>query len=178
MRLKSDTHDACETTKIKTAGTPVSPEVRSPLTTWRHCRWNDEEGGQRCSLSLGFLPSASLLGAPSFPPRPPSLGLSAPGSVCTPLPLLPCPMLWGCPAEGIRVVSSVGLESAVWMFVQLLSRIRLFVTPWTAAHQAPLSLSISWTLLKLVSVELVMPSNRLILCRPLLLLPSIIFVSP
>ena len=87
-------------------------------------------------------------------------------------------MLWGCPAEGIRVVSSVGLESAVWMFVQLLSRIRLFVTPWTAAHQAPLSLSISWTLLKLVSVELVMPSNRLILCRPLLLLPSIIFVSP
>ena len=87
-------------------------------------------------------------------------------------------MLWGCPAEGIRVVSSVGLESAVWMFVQLPSRIRLFVTPWTAAHQAPLSLSISWTLLKLVSVELVMPSNRLILCRPLLLLPSIIFVSP
>ena len=87
-------------------------------------------------------------------------------------------MLWGCPAEGIRVISSVGLEFAVWMFVQSLSRIRLFLTLWTAARQAPLSLTISRSLLKLISVELVIPSNHLILCRPFLLLPSIIFVSP
>ena len=48
-----------------------------------------------------------------------------------------------------------------------------FVTPWTAAHQASLSFSISWSLLKLISIKLMMPSNHLILCHPLLLLPSI-----
>ena len=56
--------------------------------------------------------------------------------------------------------------------VQSLSRIRLFVTPWTAAHQASLSITNFWSLLKLMSIELVMPSNHLILCCPLLLLPS------
>ena len=53
------------------------------------------------------------------------------------------------------------------------SRVRLFATPWTAARQAPLSFTISWSLLKLMSIESVMPSNHLILCHPLLLLPSI-----
>ena len=57
--------------------------------------------------------------------------------------------------------------------VQLLSHVQLFVTPWTAAHQASLSITNSWSLLKLMSIESVMPSNYLILCRPLLLLPSI-----
>ena len=57
--------------------------------------------------------------------------------------------------------------------VQLLSHVRLFATPWTAAHQASLSITNSWSLLKLVSIELVMRSNNLIICRPLLLLPSI-----
>ena len=57
--------------------------------------------------------------------------------------------------------------------VQLLSCVQLFVTPWTAAHQASLSFTISWSLLKLMSIELVMASNHLILCCPLLLLPSI-----
>ena len=47
------------------------------------------------------------------------------------------------------------------------------MTPWTAAHQASLSITNSWSLLKLMSIMLVMPSNHLILCRPLLLLPSI-----
>ena len=58
--------------------------------------------------------------------------------------------------------------------VQLLSHIRLFVTPWTAARQATLSFTISQSLLKLMSIESVMPSNQLILCHPLLLLPSIL----
>ena len=49
----------------------------------------------------------------------------------------------------------------------------LFLTPWTAAHQASLSITNSQNLLKLMSIEFVMPSNYLILCRPLLLLPSI-----
>ena len=57
--------------------------------------------------------------------------------------------------------------------VQLLSRVRFFVTPWTAAHQASLSITNSQSLLKPMSIESVMPSNHLILCRPLLLLPSI-----
>ena len=57
--------------------------------------------------------------------------------------------------------------------VQSLSRFRLFATPWTAAGQASLSITISQSLLKLMSIVSVMPSNHLILCRPLLLLPSI-----
>ena len=57
--------------------------------------------------------------------------------------------------------------------VQLLSHVQLFATPWTAASQAPLSITNSQSLPKLMSIKLVMPSNHLILCRPLLLLPSI-----
>ena len=53
--------------------------------------------------------------------------------------------------------------------VQSLSRVRLFATPWTTAHQASLSITNSWSLLKLMAIESVMPSNHLILCRPLLL---------
>ena len=56
---------------------------------------------------------------------------------------------------------------------QSLSRVRLFVTPWTTAHQASLPITNSQSLLKLVSIESVMPSNHLILCCPLLLPPSI-----
>ena len=57
--------------------------------------------------------------------------------------------------------------------VQSLSRVWLFVTPWTTAHQASLSLTISRSLLKLMSIKSVMPSNHLMLCHPLLLLPLI-----
>ena len=64
-----------------------------------------------------------------------------------------------------------------WIFqfssVQSLSCVWLFVTPWTAARQASLSITNSRSLLKLMSIELVMPSNHLILCHPFLLLPSI-----
>ena len=56
--------------------------------------------------------------------------------------------------------------------VQLLSQVQLLVIPWTAAHQAPLSITNSQSLLKLMSIESVMPSNHLVLCCPLLLLPS------
>ena len=57
--------------------------------------------------------------------------------------------------------------------VQSLSRVQLFATPWTAAHEASLSITNSWSLLKFMSIKSVMPSNHLILCHPLLLLPSI-----
>ena len=57
--------------------------------------------------------------------------------------------------------------------VQSLSRVQLFVTSWTAALQASLSITNSWSLLKLMSIKSVMPSSHLILCHPLFLLPSI-----
>ena len=57
--------------------------------------------------------------------------------------------------------------------VQSLSGVLLFVTPWTVAHEASLSITNSRSLLKLMSIESVMPSNHLILCHPLLLLPSV-----
>ena len=57
--------------------------------------------------------------------------------------------------------------------VQSLSHVQLFATSWTAAYQASLSLTNSWNSLRLMSIESVMPSNHLILCRPLLLLPAI-----
>ena len=66
----------------------------------------------------------------------------------------------------IRIFSQFSL-------VQSLSHVRLFATPWTGALQASQSITNSRSLLKLMSIELVMPSNHLILCRPLLLLPSI-----
>ena len=64
----------------------------------------------------------------------------------------------------------------MWLSLLLFSSsvVKLFVTPWTAAHQASLSFTISWSLLKLMSIESVMPSNHLILCSPLLFLPSIL----
>ena len=57
--------------------------------------------------------------------------------------------------------------------VHLLTCVRLFVSPWTAACQASLSITNSWSLLKLMSIQSVMPFSHLILCRPLLLLPSV-----
>ena len=66
-----------------------------------------------------------------------------------------------------------GLNQSVSQSVQSLSHNQLFVTPWTAAHQASLPITNSWSLLKLMCIESVIPSNHLILCHPLLLLPSI-----
>ena len=67
------------------------------------------------------------------------------------------------------------LRNLQWLHnsVQLLSRVRLFATPWTAACQASLSITISQSSLKLTSIELVLPSSHLILCCPLFLLPPI-----
>ena len=65
------------------------------------------------------------------------------------------------------------LLTVITVAVQPFSHVWLFATPWTAACQASLSFTISWSLLKLMSIKLVMPSNHIILCHPLLLLPSI-----
>ena len=65
------------------------------------------------------------------------------------------------------------MPSVQFSSVQSLSRVGLFVTPWTAARQVSLSITSTQSLLKLMSIESVMPSSHLILCRPLLLLPSV-----
>ena len=72
----------------------------------------------------------------------------------------------------------ISMESFLLLFlkkedvvVESFSHVQLYLTPWTAAYQAPLFFTISQSLLKLVSIELVMPSNHLVLCHPLLLLP-------
>ena len=75
------------------------------------------------------------------------------------------------PSKHNKVFWSMNMGSV--SSVQLLSHIWLFVTPWTAAYQASLSINNSQSLLKLMSIESVMPSNHLIFCRPLPLLPSI-----
>ena len=69
-----------------------------------------------------------------------------------------------------RIMASGPITS--WQML-LFSPVRLFVTPWTAAHQASLTFTISWSLLKLMSIESVMPSNYPIICHSLPLLPSI-----
>ena len=70
-------------------------------------------------------------------------------------------------------LSKLRNEYNAFSSVQWLSRVRLFATPWIAAHHASLSITISRSLPKLISIEWVMPSNHLILCCPLLLLPPI-----
>ena len=78
-----------------------------------------------------------------------------------------------CPAIAISDRAVKIILQDQFNSVQSLSRVRLFATPWTTTFKASLSITSSWSLLKLRSIESVMPSNHLILCRPLLLLPSI-----
>ena len=74
----------------------------------------------------------------------------------------------------VSAASTVLQITPLWFSVQSLSRVQLFVTPWIAARQASLSITNSWSSLRLTSIESVMPSSYLILCRPLLLLPPIL----
>ena len=78
--------------------------------------------------------------------------------------------------RGQRVAHPLGGSGFIYIFssVQSLSHVRLLVTTWTAACQASLSITNSRSLLRLMSIESVMPSNHLILCHPLLLLPSVV----
>ena len=76
--------------------------------------------------------------------------------------------IWCCLFHIESVITSLTLKkrSLLYQSVQWLSCVQLFATPWTAAHQASLSITNSWSLLRLMSIELVMPSNHLILCLP------------
>ena len=79
-------------------------------------------------------------------------------------------MVW---SEGKEPIAIIFLHSCRFSLVQSLSRVWLFVTPWTAALQASLSITNSRSWLRLMSIKSVMPSNHLIFCRPFLLPPSI-----
>ena len=102
---------------------------------------------------------------------------------CQNSPLCPVHLGWPCTAWLIALLSYASLftmtrqwlwrELAIPQPVQSLSRLRLFLTPWTAAHQASLSITNSRSSPKLMSIESMMPSSHLILCRPFLLLPPI-----
>ena len=81
--------------------------------------------------------------------------------------------VWGEHSHSQRLFFHLPLTGINISLVQSLGHVWLFATPWTAARQASLSITNSQSLLKLMSVEFVMPSNHLILCRPLLLPPSI-----
>ena len=71
------------------------------------------------------------------------------------------------------IIHEINYLVRIFSSVQLLSRLRLFATPWIAAHRGSLSITNSRSLLKLMSIKSIMPSSHLILCRPLLLLPPI-----
>ena len=116
--------------------------------------------------SLLFTVSQSLLKLMSIESVMPSNRLV----LCRPLLLLPSifPSTRGFSSESVPYTQIMFIVVA-----QSLSHVKLLMTPWTAAHQASLSLTISQSLLKLMSIELVMSSNHLILCYPLLLLSSI-----
>ena len=96
--------------------------------------------------------------------------------ICKKLLLLFCPFLSLVPSSTSQSLSSQGnktFSSVQFSSVQSLSRVQLFATPWIIACQACLFITNSRSLLKLVSIESVIPSRHLILCRPLLLLPPI-----
>ena len=80
-----------------------------------------------------------------------------------------------CIVVGINRYTHCGEQNrSSFVVAQLLSRVQLFATPWTEEFQASLSFTITWSLLKLTSIESVMPPNHLIFCCPLLLLPPAI----
>ena len=131
------------------AGALQNPRPQPRLETMIAALGPDVRFGAHCPL---FLPCLRASPALLFSPRS----------------LFEWCLLWAdCPNRVIQF-SSVQFSS-----VQPLSHVQLFATPWTTAHQASLSITNSWSLPKLVSFESMMPSNHLILCRPLLLLPSI-----
>ena len=128
----------------------------------------------QCILQLRFLPSWKAFLQAKYQLIPSPLSLSGAVQRCTMTPqsmdiefkfyLWPQWIVWLCKSFNIGKTSSSA---------QSLSSVWLFETPWPAAHQASLSIINSQSLLKLMSIEPVMPSNHLILCRPLLLLPSL-----
>ena len=139
----------------------------------------NSQSSLRLTSIESVMPSSHLILCHSLlllPPIPPSIRVFSNESALH----MRWPKYWSF-SSSIYVIPSynvfspfVSIESSLLLSsVQSLSRVRLFVTPWIAAHQASLSITKSQSLPKLMSIESVMTSNHLILCRPLLLLPPI-----
>ena len=113
--------------------------------------------GTGCHPPLGVLAAVTTLGQ-----------LCISGGICAPFSGVgySTPDSFSAPHASSACLSFSSVQS-------VLIGVRLFVTPWTAAHQASLSITNSWSLLKLMSIKSVLPPNHLILCRPFLLPPSI-----
>ena len=127
---------------------------------------------QECVNELRRAPRAHLQGVYLLQRKPASITQrGAPGPLATPPTSSPTLQLRQRLRELAAGYGSLGSRLPVG--VQLLSHVQLFVSPWTAAHQASLSFTISRSLLKLIYIESVMSSNHLILCRPLLFLSSV-----
>ena len=127
---------------------------------------------QECVNELRRAPRAHLQGVYLLQRKPASITQrGAPGPLATPPTSSPTLQLRQRFRELAAGYGSLGSRLPVG--VQLLSHVQLFVSPWTAAHQASLSFTISRSLLKLIYIESVMSSNHLILCRPLLFLSSV-----
>ena len=143
--------------------------------------WDDPEGGYGVKQNSSSKRAGRSLKA----------GKQAPTRVCLPQLLLAGPAGWvgtdtgvgrgpgdegragGLSAAQGPPAAPLSRDQVRAVVVQSLSRVPLFATPWTAARQASLSITLSRSLLKLMSIKSVMPSNHLILCCPLLLPPSI-----
>ena len=155
--------------ECESVGLRMLAEGRETGRQLRNDGWDDYKGGGMLICSWWTRQAQSkvwlqfAVNPTSFLPVSPSLSSHLRLFFC--LPPQSKPML--------KINIHTNVQIIGFIVVQLLNHVRLFVTPWTAASQASLSFTISWTLLKLMPIESVMPSNHLILCCPLLLLPSI-----
>ena len=163
--------------------TPPLETRDTPGQVWVSLLWD------HCSFLLGpgehkvlFVPSKSLFPSPLEVLAAYMVGLmatSSKGAYAIPncaAPRAPVPAAvhcWPVPPQEMLKQFVLITQSKAFRLVLLLSHVWFFVTPWTAACQASLSNTNSWSLLKLISIESLMPSNHLILCYPFLLLPSI-----
>ena len=150
----------CNSMGCSTPGFPVHHQVLELAQT--HVHWVDDA-----------VPPSHPLSSPS----PPALNLSQhQGFSNESVGLYKSIMIYSQHCNLIQNIF-IALKSSVLCLiiyvVQLLSRVQLFPNPWTATHQVSLSFTFSWSLLKFISIELVIPSNHFVLCHPLLLLPSI-----
>ena len=141
--------------------------THSSILAWR-IPWTEKPGGQQ---SLGWQKVGHNLATKSSPHGNSVFsfkGISIPFSIVHVSAYIPTNSVGGFPF--LHSLSSI---YCLFSSVQSLSHVRIFVTPWTAARQASLSITNSWSLVKLMSIESVMLFNHLILCSPLPLLPSI-----
>ena len=147
---------------------PCTPTAYTPGCPQESCSSGCREEAV-CSLRHGWLaPPSSVY--PHLLRAAAAVRLGVSCEMCSLLPTSPSSYLSLISLSIVFLLTPLFL---LLLLLQSLSQVLLFATPWTAARQASLSFTISWSLLKVMSIESVMPSKNLILCHPLLLPPSI-----